>query len=117
MPILSVNVDTMSVTICDSKECMEPSLVCRQLLLNLLVWEDTDRVSKDRVLRIGRDEFRGNVFLTDALGATPDFTQVPKLRFYEPGLIHVSTISLSANGTAWIMCDCDDRCGKCSDIL
>ena len=113
MSILNVNVHTMTVTKCKSDKCM--GLRCRRLSADLLAWEDIQQVSSDRVLRIDNEEFRGNVFLTNAFGATPDFSQVPKLRFYEPGWVHLSTISVSTDGTPWIMCMCDDKCGKCTD--
>ena len=115
MSILNIDVHTMTVQKCKSDECMEQSLHCRQLSPILLVWEDINRTSEDRILRITNDEFRGNVFITNTFGTTPDFTLIPKLRFYEPGLVHVTTISLSVDGTPWIMCACDDNCGKCTD--
>lgn len=105
----------MTVKRCNPDDCMEACLRCRQLSPTLLAWEDINRMSEDRILRIEDEEFRGNVLLTNALGAMPDFKLIPKLRFYEPGLVHVSTISLSDNGTPWIMCVCNDKCGKCTD--
>lgn len=115
MSILNVNVHTMTVTKCESDKCMEESLRCRQLSEDLLAWEDINQVSNDRILRIDTDEFRGNVFITNALGGPPNFLEVPKLRFYESGWVHVSTVSMSGDGTPWLMCVCDDRCAKCTD--
>lgn len=82
---------------------------------NTVAWADEREAATDRQVRLRQHTFAHTVYLTNVFGTAPDYTLLPPLRFYSISETHLCTVHMSADGTPWIACACDDRCGVCAD--